>query len=233
MLAIHGEAELKAGQGKITCESVYKSLFEFHGKRNWWPGDTRFEIMVGAILTQNTAWSNVEKAINNLKQADVLNPEALLNLHHKRLASLLRPSGYYNVKTKRVRAFCQWLLQHNGVSGLEKWTTVRLRKALLAVHGIGPETADDILLYAFSRKVFVVDAYTRRIFSRLGVLTGNETYEEIRAMFEKALKSNISKSSVSLFNEYHALIVIHGASICKSRPDCQNCVLSNQCNYNS
>lgn len=223
-----GEGELKSGQVKITCESVYKNLLEFHGKRDWWPGDSRFEIMVGAILTQNTAWSNVEKAIANLKQADVLNPEALLNLHHKRLASLLRPSGYYNVKTKRVRAFCQWLLQNNGADSLKKWQTMKLRKALLAVHGIGPETADDILLYAFNRKVFVVDAYTRRIFSRLGVLTGDETYEEIRAMFEKVLKS-----SASLFNEYHALIVMHGASICKSRPDCQNCVLSNECNYNS
>ncbi len=223
-----GEAGLNTGQEKIACESVYKSLLGFHGKRDWWPGDSRFEIMVGAILTQNTAWSNVEKAINNLKQADVLRPDALLNLHHRRLASLLRPSGYYNVKTKRLRAFCFWLLENNGADSLEKWKTVKLREALLSVHGVGPETADDILLYAFNRKVFVVDAYTRRIFSRLGILAGDESYEDIRAMFEKALKS-----SASLFNEYHALIVIHGATICKSRPDCKNCVLSNQCNYNS
>ncbi|MFV1993196.1 MAG: endonuclease III domain-containing protein [Acidiferrobacterales bacterium] len=223
-----GEGELNTGQEKRACESVYKSLLEFHGKRNWWPGDSRFEIMVGAILTQNTAWRNVEKAIDNLKQANALSPEALMSLHHRRLASLLRPSGYYNVKTKRVRAFCQWLLQNNGADSLEKWQTAKLRKALLSVHGIGPETADDILLYAFNRKVFVVDAYTRRIFSRLGVLTGDETYEDIRAMFEKVLKS-----SVGLFNEYHALIVIHGATICKSRPDCKNCILSKQCNYNS
>lgn len=232
MQAQHGEGELKTGRKKIVCESVYKNLLEFHGKRNWWPGDSRFEIMVGAILTQNTAWSNVEKAIANLKQANVLRPEALLNLHHKRLASLLRPSGYYNVKTKRLRAFCKWLLQNNGVDSLSKWKTDKLRAALLSVHGVGPETADDILLYAFNRKVFVVDTYTRRIFSRLGVLTGEEPYEDIRAIFEKALKSNVSKNSVSLFNEYHALIVIHGASICKSKPDCEFCVLRKQCKYN-
>lgn len=217
---------MRIGQAKIVCESVYKNLLDFHGKRNWWPGDSRFEIMVGAILTQNTAWRNVEKAINNLKQADVLRPEALLNLHHRRLASLLRPSGYYNLKTKRLRAFCKWLLLNKGEATLKHWHTENLRTALLSVYGIGPETADDILLYAFDREVFVVDAYTRRIFTRVGLLSGNESYEEIRALFE----SWLAKES-SLFNEYHALIVIHGASICKSKPLCERCVLIKQCHY--
>ncbi len=180
--------------------------------------------MVGAVLTQNTAWSNVEKAIANLKNARALSPESIVHVHPKRLASWLRPSGYFNVKGRRLRALCRWLIEQGGVVPLRKMPTRELRAALLSVHGIGPETADDILLYAFDRPVFVVDAYTRRIFSRLGVIEGTETYEAIRKFFEDALGPD-----AAVFNEYHALIVNHGKEVCRRRPRCQVCCLADEC----
>lgn len=205
-------------------QEIYKSLREHHGPQDWWPGDTTFEIMVGAILTQNTAWTNVEKAINNLKKANALDPEIISQAHHKRLASWLKPSGYFNIKAKRLRAMCRWLLEQGGEGALKKNKTRDLRNALLDVYGIGPETADDILLYAFDRPVFVIDAYTRRIFSRLGLVEGDEHYENLQELFEKTLGKD-----AELFNEYHALIVIHGKDICRTKPKCEQCCLSNAC----
>ncbi|BAV33363.1 HhH-GPD family protein [Sulfuricaulis limicola] len=180
--------------------------------------------MVGAVLTQNTAWTNVEKAIVNLKQAKALSPEAIMMAHPKRLATWLRPSGYFNIKARRLKAMCRWVVQQGGVRRLAKRATPELRHALLGVHGIGPETADDILLYAFRRPVFVIDAYTRRIFARLGLITGDEPYETLRSLFENGLGS-----SAPLFNEYHALIVIHGKEVCRKRPLCGNCPLTDEC----
>lgn len=208
------------------CLSIYKSLYKHYGPQQWWPGDSPFEIMVGAVLTQNTAWSNVEKAINNLKQVDALNPESIAGAHHKRLAKWLKPSGYFNIKAKRLRAFCRWYLDQGGIKALAKYPTNELRDKLLAVHGIGPETADDILLYAFDRPVFVIDAYTRRIFGRLGLVAGDEHYEELRQLFEQGLRND-----VPMYNEYHALIVVHGKGICKTRPLCDQCCLSKHCSY--
>ncbi|GMR03548.1 MAG: endonuclease III domain-containing protein [Gammaproteobacteria bacterium] len=205
-------------------KQVYHLLFAANGRQHWWPGDSAFEIMVGAVLTQNTAWSNVEKAIANLKRAKALSPKAIANAHPRRLATWLKPSGYFNIKAKRLRAFCKWLIEQGGVAKLKKIPTEALRHALLSVHGIGPETADDILLYAFDRPVFVIDAYTRRIFSRLGLIKGDEGYETLRAMFEQALGRD-----VTLFNEYHALIVIHGKDICRKRPRCDDCCLAKRC----
>lgn len=203
---------------------VYRKLLAANGRQHWWPGDSRFEIMVGAVLTQNTAWSNVEQAIVNLKKAKALSPQAIVKAHPKRLAAWLKPSGHFNVKAGRLRALCRWLIGQGGTRRLARLPTNELRHALLAVRGIGPETADDILLYAFQRPVFVIDAYTRRIFKRLGLIHGNEDYETLRHLFEGALGSD-----VRLFNEYHALIVIHGKDVCKKLPRCERCCLSAVC----
>lgn len=205
---------------------VYERLFASYGPRHWWPGDSPFEIMVGAVLTQNTAWINVERAIDNLKRARLLSPRGIAEAHPRRLAALLRPSGYFNVKAKRLRALTQALLRHGGVRGMARIPTAALRTELLSVHGIGPETADDILLYAFARTVFVIDAYTRRVFSRLGLITGVEPYEVLRTGFERALPADIG-----LYNEYHALIVHHAKHVCRARPRCEACCLIRLCPY--
>jgi endonuclease III related protein len=204
--------------------AVYRRLHATHGPQHWWPGDSRFEIMAGAVLTQNTAWTNVEKAIANLKAANALSPEAIVATPHRRLAAWLKPSGYFNVKAKRLRAFCEWLLRNGGAPRIARWPTDRLRAELLAAHGVGPETADDILLYAFSRPVFVIDAYTRRLFQRLGLIEGSEPYENLRALFETSLDSK-----ASLFSEYHALIVVQAKDVCRPRPHCTACDLGTLC----
>ncbi|RMG51289.1 MAG: endonuclease III domain-containing protein [Gammaproteobacteria bacterium] len=209
------------------ARAVYRALYDCWGPQHWWPGDTPFEIMVGAILTQNTNWSNVERAIANMKALDALDAERILALPEDRLAEALRPSGYFNVKARRLRAFCAWYVQEGGFEHLSGLDTETLRKALLAVHGIGPETADDILLYAFERPVFVVDAYTRRIFNRLGLLEEGLGYEEIRQRFEQALGPDMA-----CFNEYHALIVQHGKTTCRPRPLCETCCLGADCPSN-
>lgn len=203
---------------------VYRDLLRVHGAQHWWPGDTRFEIMVGAVLTQNTAWTNVERAIANLKAADVLTPAAIVATHPKRLAAWLKPSGYFNIKARRLKAFCRWLVEQGGEVALAKRDTRALRAALLEVYGVGPETADDILLYAFARPVFVIDAYTRRLFGRLGLITGTEPYEDLRAAFERALGPDLA-----LFNELHALIVAHAKDICRPKPRCDSCCLARRC----
>jgi len=209
---------------RATLGKIHDLLYAANGKQHWWPGETRFEIMVGAVLTQNTAWINVERAIANLKRARALTPKAIVKAHPKRLAKWLRPSGYFNVKARRLKAFCRWLMAQGGAGRLARMPTEKLRHALLAVHGVGPETADDILLYAFHRPVFVVDAYTRRLFTRLGCLKGDESYETIRGLFERTLGPD-----VPLFNEYHALIVAHARDVCKTRPRCANCCLAAIC----
>jgi len=208
---------------------IYERLLESFGPQGWWPVrhglmPPGWEIMAGAVLTQNAAWTNVEKAIENLRLDGALEAERLLALRSGRLASLIRPAGYFNVKARRLRAMCRWLIGRGGIRKIARLPTQDLRKALLAVHGIGPETADDILLYAFHRPVFVIDAYTRRIFQRLGVIDGNEDYETLRRVFETTLDSD-----AQLFNEYHALIVVHGKDICRKRPLCENCCLAERC----
>ncbi|MFP4080279.1 MAG: endonuclease III domain-containing protein [Ectothiorhodospira sp.] len=205
-------------------EQVFRLLQAHHGPMHWWPGETPFEVMVGAILTQNTAWTNVERAIVALKEVGALEPRALLALPEEALAQRIRPSGYYNVKAGRLRAFSRWLLESGGEEALRSWPTETLRPALLGVKGIGPETADDILLYAFDRPVFVVDAYTRRLFSRLGLFRAEAPYETLRAEVESALGPD-----VPVLNELHALIVNHGKSVCRPRPRCGDCILRNDC----
>lgn len=208
---------------------TWNKLFKHYGHQHWWPGDTPFEVMVGAVLTQNTAWINVERAITNLKAAKLLNARKIINAPQERLADLLRPSGYFNIKAKRLTNYCRWYVEQGELQHLEQWSTPTLRKALLEVNGIGPETADDILLYAFNRPVFVIDAYTRRIFSRLGLVTGDEGYETLRNLFEQSLKGKTRLTQTELFSEYHALIVIHAKDVCKKKPLCHVCCLASLC----
>ncbi len=204
-------------------------MLNSYGPQHWWPGETPFEIMLGAVLTQNTSWSNVEKAISALKVNNVLNPRAIVNTQHNYLAAWLTPVGYFNLKATRLQAYCSWYLDTGEFAQLNKLETTELRKALLSVKGVGPETADDILLYAFSRAVFVIDAYTRRLFSRLGYINGDEDYEILRINFEKSLDKQPDK--IELFNEYHALIVHHAKYFCKTKPLCNECCLRKRCAF--
>ncbi len=212
--------------GSPNWRGIYDRLLAAYGPSGWWPGDSAFEIMVGAVLTQNTAWANVEKAIANLRIANLLSPRAIIDTRSTRLAKLIRPSGYFNVKAKRLRALCHWVIDQGGIDNIHTLSTAELRAALLEVHGVGPETADDILLYAFRRPVFVIDTYTRRIFSRLGLITGTEDDEGLRESFEVALGED-----TLLYNEYHALIVRHAKEACRKKPLCQGCCLARVCSY--
>lgn len=210
----------------IDLTQVYKKLFSCYGPQHWWPGNSPFEIMVGAILTQNTAWLNVERAINNLKLNDSLTPQKILDTPSSKLAEWIKPSGYFNLKAQRLQNFCQWYVDAGELAALSLCETSTLRKQLLTINGVGPETADDILLYAFERPVFVIDAYTRRLFSRLALPEHDAAYEPLRHVFETNLEAD-----VSLFNEYHALIVRHVKDICKRTPVCERCCLANLCTF--
>lgn len=215
----------------MTFLSVYKCLFKHYGSQHWWPGETPFEVMVGAVLTQNTAWSNVEKAIVNLKQAKALTAAKIYAMSAADLGQLIRPAGYFNVKAKRLQNFSSWFLEQGGERVLKDLGDIELRNGLLSVNGVGPETADDMLLYAFNRSVFVIDAYTRRIFSRLGLVAGDEDYENLRHQFESQLSSKIKLRDelVNIYNEYHALIVLHAKDVCRKKPRCSDCCLRSQC----
>ncbi len=201
---------------------IYGLLNDYFGNLNWWPGDTPFEVIVGAILTQNTAWRNVEIAIANLRAAGMLSPKALVQVEDNTLAGLIRPSGYYNVKTQRLKAFLRFLHVEFGGS-LERMfaeETAHLREILLKVKGIGEETADSILLYAGNKPVFVVDAYTQRILRRHGIVHEDMDYGQIQALFMKQVPARIS-----LYNQYHALLVNTGKSFCLKVPRCDDCPL--------
>lgn len=207
---------------------IYRQLLDHYGPRNWWPADSPFEVAVGAILTQNTNWSNVEKAIANLCSADCLDCQKLCDLNRQELEALIRPSGFFRQKAERLQLFCQYLhVNHQG--SLEKLLSQPLETArpeLLQLKGVGPETADSILLYAGGQPSFVVDAYTGRLFGRIGMLNGTEKYEQIRALFMDRLPSQSD-----LYNEYHALIVIHCKEHCRKRPLCSDCPLEGDCLY--
>ncbi len=216
-------------KNQTEIKQIYNMLFSQYGPQHWWPGDSPFEIMVGAILTQNTAWVNVEQAIANLESQNSLHPQKILDAALPDLAGWLRPSGYFNVKARRLRNYCQWYVDAGGYAELSKIETSLLRQKLLTVNGVGPETADDILLYAFARPVFVIDAYTRRVFVRLGLVDPDANYETVRQQFEVALKSDAHPSAERVFNEYHALIVWHAKYVCKKRPSCEQCCLATLC----
>mgnify|MGYP001815379799 FL=1 len=180
--------------------------------------------MVGAVLTQNAAWSNVEKAIERLKAAGLMSLPALLDTTHEQLAETIRPSGYYNIKARRLRNLCQLLDRAGGLEAFAARSLDDQRAALLGVNGVGPETADDILLYALDRPVFVIDTYTRRLLRRYGLARGDEDYERLRALFEQAIEQD-----VYLYQQYHALIVMHAKETCRKSPQCARCALTNDC----
>jgi len=201
---------------------IYQLLFDRFGPQHWWPGQTQFEIIAGAILTQNTNWANVEKAITNLKAADRLTPGKLYRFDLSKLAELIRPAGYYNIKAKRLKNFVNWLFENydGKLANLETLDTERLRVELLAVRGIGRETADSILLYALERAIFVVDAYTARIAFRHQLIEPDADYERLRELFQSNLPQDIQ-----LFNEYHALLVRLGKEFCRPKARCTGCPL--------
>jgi endonuclease-3 related protein len=203
--------------------AYYDALFRAHGPQHWWPGRTRFEIILGAILTQNTSWSNVARVITALRKEKLLSAPAMERVPLGRLARLIRSSGYFRQKARKLKEFVRFLgdRYQGSLDKMFRTPTSELRQQLLQVHGIGPETADSILLYAGNHPVFVVDAYTRRILERHELAHGKESYEDIRGMFERSLPPD-----PALFNEYHALIVHTGKRFCKkSNPDCQHCSL--------
>ena len=206
-----------------TLMAFYGTLHSQWGPQHWWPGESPFEIVVGAILTQNTNWTNVEKAIANLKSAQALNAPALHRMAPDQLGELIRPAGYYRIKTKRLQSFLAWLFAtaDGDLSALAGRPTDALREDLLAIHGIGPETADSILLYALGRPVFVVDTYTARIAVRHGLIQSPFGYDELQDLFQSNLPED-----VQLFNEYHALIVKIGKAYCKPRAKCDHCPLN-------
>lgn len=205
-----------------TLHDIYARLHKHYGPTDWWPGDTPFEIALGAVLTQNTSWSNVERAIANLKRAKLLGPRKILACQDGVLEDALRPSGYFRVKARRVRSFCRYLVKRyrGSMPRMAARPLEELRPELLAVDGIGPETADDILLYACEKPVFVVDAYTRRILSRHGLCPPDIAYEPLRALFENHLAADLHG-----FKEYHGLIVYTGKDFCRRTPKCGQCPL--------
>lgn len=204
----------------------YARLLTAYGPQDWWPAESPFEVMVGAVLTQNTTWVQVIRAISRLRDEALLAPTALLDLPVEALAECIRPAGYPNVKARRLQALCQWLVRSGGLPALADRSTDALRADLLGVHGVGPETADSILLYALGRPVFVIDAYTRRILSRCGHIDGQESYETLRREVESRLQT---ADPVADYNELHALIVHHGKTACRPRPRCEACVLRTDC----
>jgi endonuclease-3 related protein len=203
---------------------IYRMLFDFFGPQHWWPGETPFEIAVGAILTQNTSWTNVAKAIANLKAAGCLDPIKLHEMDAEQLETLIRPAGYFRVKAKRLKSFINWLCENydGDLRNLESIKTPRLREELLAISGIGPETADSILLYALNRPVFVVDTYTARVMVRHGLIAPEGLdYHQLQDLFLSNLEPD-----VALFNELHALLVMVGKDYCKPTPRCSACPLN-------
>lgn len=203
--------------------SIYRKLFSRFGPQRWWPGDTPFEVAAGAILTQNTAWTNAHRAVLELKRRGLLEPSRLARVPQRRLAKLIRSSGYFNQKAKRLKAFSEFVnLRYGGsMARMRRAPAPRLREELLGISGIGPETADSVLLYALDKPVFVVDTYTRRILARHSLVGWDASYDQLQDLFRKALPRDRR-----LFNEYHALVVATGKGLCKrTQPRCLECPL--------
>jgi endonuclease-3 related protein len=207
--------------------AVYERLLRHRGPAGWWPAATPFEVCVGAILVQNTAWPNAEMALAALRSAGRMSYARVAGLGHEELAELIRSSGCYNVKARRLAAFVAFLGRDYGgrVEAMSARDPRALRAQLLAVSGIGRETADSIVLYAAGLPLFVIDAYTRRVFTRLGLIAGNETYDELQHRFMAALPED-----AALYNEYYAQIDLHAKDVCRrKRPDCARCPLDSVC----
>ena len=211
----------------VSTMEIYHILLAHYGEQHWWPADSAFEMMVGAILTQNTNWNNVEKALHNLREAGVLDAEALATCNREKLEDWVRPAGFFRQKTERLFKLCMFYHEHEGVKGMKRWPTKTLRRFLLDVHGIGPETADSILLYAIEKPVFVVDAYTKRIFHRLGILPEHiKAYDDVQHFFHQR-----TANALSLYQQLHALIVAHAKEYCSKKPKCEACPLLQYCQY--
>ncbi|MEA2104588.1 MAG: endonuclease III domain-containing protein [Candidatus Cloacimonadota bacterium] len=206
----------------MQVEDLFDLLLIKFGHQNWWPGETLPEIIVGAILTQNTNWKNVEKSIDNLRKHDLIDFSAILKTGTDELAQLIYSSGYYNQKAERLKKVAEYFVNSNDLGNLE---TTKFREQLLSINGIGPETADSILLYAFERPVFVIDAYTKRIGQRLGFWNEKISYEEAQKYFQDRLISD-----EKIFNEFHALLVKLGKDFCRKKPLCSKCYIKNECN---
>lgn len=206
---------------------IYNRLYNHFGPRYWWPADTPFEVIIGAILTQNVSWQSAAAAVANLKEAGLLSPEGLLSCPRQELAALVRPARYHNQKAKKLQSFCKVVVEEYGgnLDALLALELERLRHCLLEIYGIGPETADAIILYAAEKPIFVIDAYTHRIFSRLGYFPEKIKYQEMQHFFMTHLSPD-----VKLYNEYHAQIDALGHHIClKSKPRCVECPLADLC----
>jgi len=206
---------------------IYDRLLQAYGPQHWWPAEEPFEVMVGAVLTQSTAWTNVEKAIDSLKSAGALEPAALRRLSLHEVAVLVRSSGFYHVKARKLKALVEWLgAYRDDLRRLRDRGLPELRRELLGVYGVGEETADSILLYALDRPVFVIDAYTRRTVDRIGLAVEPKSYAGYQALFMRHLPPD-----ARLFNEYHALLVQHGKTTCRKVPRCPECCLLKVCHY--
>lgn len=202
-------------------QRFYADLLAHFGHRHWWPGETPWEIAAGAVLVQNTNWANVERALAGLQQAGELDPERIVALAPAALADLIRPAGCHRVKAQRLAALAAWWLAHAAAAAAGAVPTPRLRESLLAVHGVGPETADSILLYAFGRTTFVVDAYARRFLARHGLQAAGASYGQVQEFFTRRLPAD-----AALFNDYHAQLVELGKQYCRPVPRCEACPLA-------
>lgn len=209
-----------------TILEIYNKLLNYYGKQNWWPAETKFEVIIGAILTQNTAWSNVEKAIKNLKEKNLLTPEEMHKLKFDELAKNIKSSGFFRQKALKIFAFLDFFQKYNfDLKKLKRENN--LRNELLKIKGIGPETADSILLYALDMPFFVVDSYTKRLFYRLGIIDNEKiSYHNLQEIFHKNLPED-----VETFKEYHALIVAHAKKYCKKKPECKLCPIKKFCKF--
>ena len=208
---------------KLTINILYRELLRHFGRQYWWPGDTREEIIIGAVLTQNTNWANVEKAINNLKKNNCLNLGKIVKLNKRELAAFIKPSGYFNIKAERLMCVAEFFVNSFDYN-LKKWEkidTFKMREQLLKVKGVGEETADSILNYAFDKKIFVVDAYTKRLNFRHKLTDDNANYGELQKFFSDNLKGGVED-----YKELHALIVMLGKNYCKPQPRCKFCPLN-------
>lgn len=215
---------------KRIFQELYRRLSIHYGPQQWWPSDTYFEMILGAILTQSTSWTNAEKALNNLRQLGLLDPHRMSELPIDNLASLLRPSGYFNQKSLKVKAFVDHLRNHynNDLASFLAQKPDKLRTELLSIYGIGEETADDILLYAAGQPFFVIDAYTKRILGRMGIRPQDDSYGAWQSLFHTSLLRNSDN-----YNEYHALLVAHGKETCQRNPKCKDCCILDLCKFGS
>lgn len=226
----------------ISPKKLYEILLDHFGYQDWWPidkeyhckqgSDPRFEIMVGAILTQNTAWTNVEKALKNLKKNKTLTLDSILHMNEEALRTMIQPSGFFNQKAQRLKGLTSYL-HENYKDDLQRFFSRKaheIRQELLRINGIGPETADSMLLYAGNLPIFVVDAYTKRIGKRIPLPINGDTYDDIQNFFEKELQKTVPKKDlVSVYKELHALLVILAKNHCQKKPRCVNCPLTSLC----